>query len=516
MKKIIMLLVSLVLAASWFMPVYASGASLSVDASSGEVRPGDTVTFTVTLSGASEAKSMALTPRYDGNVFEMVSGTWLLSGTALASFDGTNAAAAYSSETNMNGAVFQFKLRVRDSASMGNSTVSVTPVIKNGTETIAASGGSTSVKVSCSTHQFGNYTPLDDENHQHVCATCGTLEVTAHTWNGGTVTKAASCKEDGVMTYRCTLCGAEKTEIIGKTMDHVFGDWETVRAATCTADGERKHTCSVCGETKRETIAATAHKFGNWTVTKEATCTEDGVQTRACSVCGKKETRNTDALGHDFKEPVIVREATLSREGLIEGICSRCGKTTQQVIPCTATDPETGIVFAAEEGVFSDGTEVAAKKIGEQNEAFSKLKDALDPVSGKFTVYELSASCGGSVVEPNGLVKVTFPILEGYTDMVVYAVLEDGTVKEIPCEVDTDGAKVWIKTDHFGYYAVCQRGRNEDSGKEEETKESIEASMEKETSGREGIHPAIWVLIVLVVATAVAGVGFFLWRRKRH
>ena len=78
MKKIIMLLVSLVLAASWFMPVYASGASLSVDASSGEVRPGDTVTFTVTLSGASEAKSMALTPRYDGNVFEMVSGTWAL------------------------------------------------------------------------------------------------------------------------------------------------------------------------------------------------------------------------------------------------------------------------------------------------------------------------------------------------------------------------------------------------------------------------------------------------------
>ena len=38
-----------------------------------------------------------------------------------------------------------------------------------------------------------------------------------HIWNDGEVTKAAACTEDGEMTYTCTMCGDQKTEVIPAT-----------------------------------------------------------------------------------------------------------------------------------------------------------------------------------------------------------------------------------------------------------------------------------------------------------
>ncbi|MBP3413562.1 MAG: S-layer homology domain-containing protein, partial [Oscillospiraceae bacterium] len=62
----------------------------------------------------------------------------------------------------------------------------------------------------------------------------------AHAWNEGEVTTAATCAEDGVMTYTCTLCGATKTEVIPATGAHNF------------VDG----ICSVCGEKEEVTTYA--------------------------------------------------------------------------------------------------------------------------------------------------------------------------------------------------------------------------------------------------------------------
>ena len=53
-----------------------------------------------------------------------------------------------------------------------------------------------------------------------------------HVWDNGTVTKAAACTEDGVLTYTCTVCGGSKTEVIPA-------------AGHTDADGDGK--CDVCG-----------------------------------------------------------------------------------------------------------------------------------------------------------------------------------------------------------------------------------------------------------------------------
>ena len=118
-----------------------------------------------------------------------------------------------------------------------------------------------------------------------------------HVWDEGKVTKDATCTEDGVKTYTCTVpgCGETKTEVISAT-GHKFGEWKVTKTATCTEKGEETRECA-CGEKETREIAATGHKFGEWKVTKAATCTEKGEETRECA-CGEKEVREIPVKEH--------------------------------------------------------------------------------------------------------------------------------------------------------------------------------------------------------------------------
>lgn len=69
-----------------------------------------------------------------------------------------------------------------------------------------------------------------------------------HMWDGGVVTKKATCKNIGEKTYTCTVCGATKTETIAKTNDHKY-TWKTTAKATVFAPAKQQGKCSVCGKT---------------------------------------------------------------------------------------------------------------------------------------------------------------------------------------------------------------------------------------------------------------------------
>ena len=104
-----------------------------------------------------------------------------------------------------------------------------------------------------------------------------------HTWENGTVTTPANCKQTGVKTYACTCpgCDAVKTESIPKTTNHSYKN--VITKATLTADGKITPTCSVCGATKAATkinkvskVALAETKFVyNGTVIKPAIIVTD-------------------------------------------------------------------------------------------------------------------------------------------------------------------------------------------------------------------------------------------------
>ncbi|MBQ6065363.1 MAG: hypothetical protein IJK89_00950, partial [Clostridia bacterium] len=170
-----------------------------------------------------------------------------------------------------------------------------------------------------------------------------------HQWDNGTVTKAATCKEAGEMTYTCTVCHTARTEQIPKTEDHSWDDGAVTEPATCTADGVKTFTCSVCKTTKTEAVKAPGHK----PVTDKAvaaTCTADGkTEGTHCSVCGKVLTAQTTvkAKGHQWDNGKITTTATCTADGVKTFTCSVCKTTKDEAVKATGHKPVTDAAVAA-------------------------------------------------------------------------------------------------------------------------------------------------------------------------
>ena len=76
---------------------------------------------------------------------------------------------------------------------------------------------------------LGTYQLKDGDVVRMYYVACPT-ESGQHTWNDGQITTAATCTENGVMTYTCTMCSDTKTEVIPAT-GHSYKDGK----------------CTVCG-----------------------------------------------------------------------------------------------------------------------------------------------------------------------------------------------------------------------------------------------------------------------------
>ena len=122
------------------------------------------------------------------------------------------------------------------------------------------------------------------------CSVCGTVlkaqttvAALGHSWDGGKVTKAATCTAAGTKTYTCTRCKKTRTETIAATGHKVVKD--AAVAATCETAGKTEGShCSVCGTVLKAqtTTAALGHDYGEWKTIKAATYTEPGQAERVC------------------------------------------------------------------------------------------------------------------------------------------------------------------------------------------------------------------------------------------
>ena len=238
---------------------------------------------------------------------------------------------------------------------------------KLGTRTVVKEGHKAvkdaAVAATCET------TGKTEGSHCSVCNTVIKAQTTTaalgHSWDGGKVTKAATCTTAGTKIYTCTRCKKTRTETIaatghkavkdaavaatcetaGKTegshcsvcntvikaqttvaaLGHSWGGGKVTKAATCTAAGTKTYTCTRCKKTRTETIAATGHK-----VVKDAavaaTCETTGkTEGSHCSVCGTvlKAQTTTAALGHDYGEWKTIKAATYTEPGQAERVCRR-------------------------------------------------------------------------------------------------------------------------------------------------------------------------------------------------
>ena len=165
------------------------------------------------------------------------------------------------------------------------------------------------------------------------CSACNTVikaqtttAALGHSWDGGKVTKAATCTATGTKTYTCTRCKKTRTETIAATGHKAVKD--AAVAATCETAGKTEGShCSVCGTVLKAqtTTAALGHSWDGGKVTKVATCTTTGTKTYTCTRCKKTRTETIAATGHkEVKDAAVA--ATCETAGKTEGShCSVCG-----------------------------------------------------------------------------------------------------------------------------------------------------------------------------------------------
>ena len=148
---------------------------------------------------------------------------------------------------------------------------------------------------------------------------------TTHTWNSGTVTKAATCVATGIRIYTCTECGATKTEGIAiNRNNHVNTKTIAATASTCTVKG---YTAGVyCNDCKKYISGHVEQPLANHTTTiinqQDATYDTTGYTgDEYCTVC--KQTIQTGTVIPKLEKPV---DPTPSDPQPNPNACKYCGR----------------------------------------------------------------------------------------------------------------------------------------------------------------------------------------------
>lgn len=553
MKKLLSLFVCAVLAVSMAMSTYAAGASVTLNASAASVKVGGTVTVTAKISGCDNGTSVGVDVTHSDK-FELVSGEMLRT-NGIVRFDKDTKKGTFGYTTgagDMNGDIVKIVLKAL-SVDASAQSVSINVQVKNGATVICNDTATKTIKIGCASHSYGDYSKVNNSEHERTCSVCSDVETKAHAWDSGDVIKEASCKQAGEKSFSCADCGAKKTESVAKTNKHSYGDWKITKEAECDSAGTQTRTCSVCDKTETKTIAALGHKFSKPTITKQPTCTDEGVETGKCSRCGEEtsntikatghkfgawedvteatcltggeqkhtctecdaeETRKTAAAGHDFEDPKVVKEATISSAGLMEGKCKNCGETTQQTIPCSANDEKTGISLEADEGVFAEGTTAAFAEISKSDTNYQSVKNSVADKGGRIAAYSISFAKGGAAVNANGEYTLSLPNKANVDsqNIVVCFVSEDGIVTEMEFAENDDGT-LSVKTAESGTYVIVDKSADGEADSDADTNTDVSSDADK-IGSKKGGKNVVAFISVLVGVLAVAGAIVFITLKK--
>lgn len=237
------------------------------------------------------------------------------------------------------------------------------------------------------THDFSKNWTNDETNHWHICNGCSEVkDKAAHQWVDGKIMKWPTCKEEGIQTYSCPVCGITEERILPIT-EHRFGgywyydetkhwqqcslcfekvceashqwDGKITRDPTCKEEGIKTYTCSICNEKKEERLPVLGHilswckytshyhvkkcercdyytsreehKWDLGKITTKSTHDTDGMKTYTCSVCNATEEEIIPA-GHVFGDWTVT-PATETTEGKTERVCTMCGYLDSETIP---------------------------------------------------------------------------------------------------------------------------------------------------------------------------------------
>ena len=193
---------------------------------------------------------------------------------------------------------------------------------------------------------------------------------------------------------------------------HIHNYVSTItKKATCAEEGEITYTCTATNgtcdkKTYTEVVPKTAHTYGEWKVVKAATATETGVKSRTCTVCKKNETAIIPVIGGEEPDTPVTDDSYTKdfSNGLTSDFFTITGSTSDSkgsvtyngvtYDKCLKMEGKTNITFKAPSKgkltlVFGGTTAASGKTVNVNGTAATVGTDnivTVDVVTGNVTV----------------------------------------------------------------------------------------------------------------------------------
>lgn len=273
------------------------------------------------------------------------------------------------------------------------------------------------------THSWSNEWKSDATHHWHECETAncpvkensGKKDYTAHAWDEGKITTAATCTTAGEKTFTCTDCGRTKKETVSATGHSWSKEWKS----------DTTHHWHECGNAKCDVTKNSAKDGYGPHSGGAANCTQQAV----CTICGTAYGA-LDPNGHDWSAWAVTTPATTSAAGVETRTCKRDASHTE-----TRDIPK---LTPAPSGGGSSGGSSSAPAI-------------TVPVSGSGDTVHVSASVSGSTAEVKEIKRTELDKigtdsavvidLSGLNKGVTGVTLSTNTIDSI-CKTEADGVTV--------------------------------------------------------------------------
>ena len=121
---------------------------------------------------------------------------------------------------------------------------------------------------------------------------------------------------------------------------HKLSGGTVTKKATCTEDGSKEGTCSECGDKVTETIPATGHKWAEeYTVDRKPTKTEEGVESIHCLVCDAIQEGSERTIPPKAQEPQELTIEPASYTVVMGKTVTVTVNGAQGDLTCEAEDP---------------------------------------------------------------------------------------------------------------------------------------------------------------------------------
>ena len=317
--------------------------------------------------------------------------------------------------------------------------------------------------------------------HTWVDATCTTAAYCSvcqengspalgHTWElSEDESVEATCYANGKDVSKCTVCGAEHTDVLPKTA-HDYGDWTESSRNVVGENGVcyeivYTHNClnEGCTESENKTEKIEEHNFSK-EITTAATCQQAGSITYTCNQCRFVKTEAyTDATAHNY----VVNADGSKNEcacGAVQLIASgenadvnaadlkEAGSVKLDNASISLSDEAKGVL----EGKDSVNVGAAALSGNDLDEALAALGTGYS--GSQPTVYNFTMVSGGTPITEFGgkvTVRIPYTLSEGEDpNEIIVAYINGDNVEEVLARYDNGYAV--FETTHFSYYTVTR------------------------------------------------------------